>query len=363
MVLLSWTTILRRLIVPVAACLVWTPAAQGWSWPVQGPVVQPFSYDESHPYVAGQHRGIDVGADTTGETVVAPAAGAVSFAGTVPTNGKTVTIETADGYSVTLTHLGSITVAKGAPVTEGEAVGTVGPSGTAEVGAPYVHLGIRIAADPNGYVDPLSLLPPVAEAGPSDNSASGTQPVASGGSSSTAPAAQPSTPVAPATPAPAAQGTIVQATPARVAPHSRARTPGAGTRPKSWSQRPSVTHSATSAPRTKRRRPVPHRRVSEPVSASRRPVVEAAAHDELSGLDAGHELAPSESSGYTSASRQEPSSAVLTLACNGAAALVAVAAAFAAARRRRRGLELEGAGAHVIRLPHPSLEHRGRRAA
>ena len=35
----------------------------------------------------------------------------MSFAGTVPTNGKTVTIETADGYSVTLTHLGSIAVA------------------------------------------------------------------------------------------------------------------------------------------------------------------------------------------------------------------------------------------------------------
>ena len=127
---------------------------------MQGPVVQPFSYDEAHPYAAGQHRGVDIGADAAGESVVAPAAGTVSFAGTVAANGKSVTIETADGYSVTLTHLGSIAVAKGATVAEQDVVGTVGPSGTPEVDGPYVHLGIRVTADPDGYVDPLGLLPP-----------------------------------------------------------------------------------------------------------------------------------------------------------------------------------------------------------
>ena len=50
-------------------------AAQAWSWPVHGPVLQPFAYDEAHPYAAGQHRGIDIGADAAGEQVVAPAAG------------------------------------------------------------------------------------------------------------------------------------------------------------------------------------------------------------------------------------------------------------------------------------------------
>ena len=79
---------------------------------MQGPVLQPFAYDEAHPYASGQHRGVDIGAGAAGETVVAPAAGTVSFAGTVPTNGKSVTIETADGYSVTLTHLGSIGVVR-----------------------------------------------------------------------------------------------------------------------------------------------------------------------------------------------------------------------------------------------------------
>ena len=42
---------------------------------MHGPVLHPFAYDEAHPYAAGQHRGVDIGADTAGETVVAPADG------------------------------------------------------------------------------------------------------------------------------------------------------------------------------------------------------------------------------------------------------------------------------------------------
>src|SRR3954447_25740063 len=136
-------TTIRRLALLLLVFLVWTPAAYAWSWPVQGPVLQSFSYDESHPYASGQHRGVDIGADAAGETVVAPAAGTVSFAGSVRTNGKTVTIETADGYAVTLTHLGSIAVTKGATVAEQDAVGTIGPSGTPEGARADVPPGSR----------------------------------------------------------------------------------------------------------------------------------------------------------------------------------------------------------------------------
>jgi murein DD-endopeptidase MepM/ murein hydrolase activator NlpD len=153
---------LLKLTTTLAVFLVWVPVANAWSWPVQGPILQPFSYDEAHPYAAGQHRGVDIGAKATGDPVVAPEGGIVSFAGFVPTSGESLTIETADGYSVTLTHLGSIGVAEGAAVAEGATVATVGPSGTPEQSVPYVHLGVRLSFDPLGYLDALGLLPPPA---------------------------------------------------------------------------------------------------------------------------------------------------------------------------------------------------------
>ena len=141
----------------VLAALFFVPGAGAWAWPAAGDVVQPFSFDPAHPYAAGQHRGVDIAGDA-GSTVVAPEGGSVSFAGTVPTSGKSVTILTGDGYAVTLTHLGSVLVTKGAAVAEGDAVGTIGPSGDPEVATPYVHLGIRIASDEEGYLDPARVL-------------------------------------------------------------------------------------------------------------------------------------------------------------------------------------------------------------
>jgi hypothetical protein len=143
----------------VFAFLVGAAPASAWTWPVEGPVIQQFSLG-SDPYAGGQHRGIDIGAPS-GASVSAPASGLVSFAGSVPGGGRTVTIRTEDGYAVTLVHLGEIAIAEGASIAQGAVVGTVGPSGDAEHAEPYVHLGIRIAADQNGYVDPLLLLPSV----------------------------------------------------------------------------------------------------------------------------------------------------------------------------------------------------------
>src|ERR671926_1918104 len=137
------------------------PAARCWTWPVDGPVLRPFSFG-SDPYAAGQHRGIDIGAPS-GTSVRAAAGGVVSFAGTVPNGGKTVTIQTSTGYAVTLVHLGSIGVLRGTAIDEGVTVGTVGPSGVPDIPEPYVYLGIRVASDEQGYVDPLRFLPLRAE--------------------------------------------------------------------------------------------------------------------------------------------------------------------------------------------------------
>jgi hypothetical protein len=153
--------LMRRRSLLVLLLLLFVPAAGAWTWPVKGPVLQTFSFDPAHPYAAGQHRGIAIGAGD-GATVLAPASGIVSFAGTVPTNGKTLTIETPSGLAVSLTHLGSIEVARNASVDEGAAVGTVGASGTPEFDVPYVHLGIREAANDQGYLDPLAFLPVLA---------------------------------------------------------------------------------------------------------------------------------------------------------------------------------------------------------
>ena len=142
----------------VVAALVSTPVAGAWTWPANGPVLQPFVFDPLHPYAGGQHRGIDVGEDA-GAPVLAPVGGTISFAGSVPSSGKSVTIQTPDGLSVTLTHLGTIGVIRNAVVAEGGAVGTAGPSGTPEVAEPYLHLGVRITAQEQGYVDPLAFLP------------------------------------------------------------------------------------------------------------------------------------------------------------------------------------------------------------
>ena len=142
----------------VVAALVCVPAAGAWTWPAGGPVLQPFDFDPLHPYTGGQHRGIDIGADA-GTPVFAPAGGTISFAGSVPTSGNSVTIQTPDGLSVTLTHLGTVGVVRNAVVAEGVAVGTIGPSGTPEVAESYVHLGVRVTAQDQGYVDPLAFLP------------------------------------------------------------------------------------------------------------------------------------------------------------------------------------------------------------
>src|SRR6266550_4398537 len=157
--------VIRHVGAVVLVFMISVPCASAWTWPVNGPVLQTFSFDPAHPYAAGQHRGIAIGADAA-TPVLAAASGVVSFAGSVPTNGLTLTIQTGDGLAVSLTHLGSVGVARDAHVVEGAVVGTVGPSGTAEFATPYVHLGIRTASNDQGYLDPLDFLPVVTAPAP-----------------------------------------------------------------------------------------------------------------------------------------------------------------------------------------------------
>jgi len=337
--LLLILTTTRRLGVVLFVFLAWTPAAYAWSWPVQGPVLRPFAYDQSHPYASGQHRGVDIGADSAGESVVAPAAGTISFAGTVPTNGRSVTIETADGYSITLTHLGSIGVVKGATVAEQDAIGTVGPSGTPELDGPYVHLGIRVTADPNGYVDPLALLPPASASSGDESGSSVSQPVSSGASSAP-PASKP---------APALKSSRVAASGqshVRARDHQRAHEPQSDA-PTTRSRYHPLQARDGARPRARQSR------ASDWTSSIRRPVVESAAPEPI-GLDTGHAIRPT---AHTAQPRRRPSEPVLGLVSNGAAALFALGAAFAVGRRRHM-IPCPALGAQVLYLARPTAEHR-----
>ena len=191
------------------------PPALAWTWPADGPVLRPFILGDD-PYAGGQHRGVDI-AGEQGAPVRSPAAGVVSFSGTVPGGGRTVTVQTADGYSVTLVHLGSIAVERAADVGEGTQVGTIGPTGDAEHPEPYLHLGIRVTSDVNGYLNPLDFLPahdslptapptpPAAEPVPAAPPAvvpSAPQPVSEPPPSAEVPASTPEAPPAPAAPEP-----------------------------------------------------------------------------------------------------------------------------------------------------------------
>ncbi|HVE69365.1 MAG TPA: peptidoglycan DD-metalloendopeptidase family protein, partial [Solirubrobacteraceae bacterium] len=130
---------------------------RGWAWPVRGPVAERFALSAADPYARGQHRGIDIAA-RAGAAVRAACAGRVRFAGAAGGFGRAVTV-TCGPYAVTYGHLEAIATAAGERVDRGDRIGRVGKTGRGSTPGPHLHLGVRRAADPNGYVDPLALLP------------------------------------------------------------------------------------------------------------------------------------------------------------------------------------------------------------
>jgi hypothetical protein len=118
--------------------------------PVAGPVTRGFDYGPD-PFLAGQHRGIDLAA-RRGSVVRAACTGAVATASM-----NVVTLR-CGAWRVTELPLASVTVRVGARVRAGEVVGRVG----ALPGHAGLHLGVRRAGDPFAYVDPAPLLGKVA---------------------------------------------------------------------------------------------------------------------------------------------------------------------------------------------------------
>jgi hypothetical protein len=159
-VLLATIAILLTLVTPEGAA-----AASGgssvtgtgaWPWPLLGEVITPYK-NGSDRYAAGQHRGLDIAAPV-GTPVRAIVGGRVSFAGTLPDGGVTVTVRSGE-YLVSDLHLASRAVARGDSVVAGQTIGAVGTTGKRSAEQPHLHLSVRRASD-RAYLDPMSMLGP-----------------------------------------------------------------------------------------------------------------------------------------------------------------------------------------------------------
>lgn len=163
----------------VCAVVLSPPAwAAVWSPPVDVPMVLvPFGAQRP----AGVHRGVDLQADP-GSQVRSPAAGQVVFAGAVPADGGgtcvAVTIETQDGFRISLLPLDGAYVCSGARVTEGESLGRLAAAGDDSSHASHLHIGLR---EGDRYVDPAPFLPAMVSP-PVSAPASADEPAVVGGS-------------------------------------------------------------------------------------------------------------------------------------------------------------------------------------
>ena len=133
------------------------PPATAWTWPVVGPVIQPFDPPDT-PYGSG-HRGIDIAAPV-GTVILAPADGVVTFAG--PVGGRLfLTIDHGGGLESTYSWLSSSLTRSGARVLRGQPIATTG-WGHPNSSVPHLHFGVKLN---DAYVDPLDYLAPASVVG------------------------------------------------------------------------------------------------------------------------------------------------------------------------------------------------------
>ena len=132
----------------VASAPAAEPVASGndkFRWPVSGRVITDFA--------ASRGTGINIDVPE-GSTVKAAENGTVIYVGSgVEGYGNLILIRHPNGYVSAYAHLNGMNVAKGAVVNRGDAIGTVGMSGS--VSKPQLHFELRKGATP---VDPVPLL-------------------------------------------------------------------------------------------------------------------------------------------------------------------------------------------------------------
>jgi len=125
-------------------------SAGRFRWPARGSILSEFG-----PKPGGLHNdGINISA-AKGSSVVAAENGVVAYAGNELRGfGNLLLIRHADGWMTAYAHLDDMLVDRGAKVTRGQKIGTVGSSGS--VSAPQLHFELRRgsrAVDPREYLD------------------------------------------------------------------------------------------------------------------------------------------------------------------------------------------------------------------
>jgi len=133
------------LIACAAALLSAAAAAASWRAPVPGPVLRGFDYSPRAPFARGSRRGVDLAA-RRGDRVVAPCAGRITFAGSVPGFGPALSIR----CGALVATLLRVRATRRDAVARGADVG--------HVAGGAVRLGARRSGQPLGYVDPLALI-------------------------------------------------------------------------------------------------------------------------------------------------------------------------------------------------------------
>ena len=129
---------------PVASATP-APTSDKFRWPISGRVITDFA--------ASRGTGINIEAPE-GTSVRAAENGEVIYVGNaVEGYGNLVLIKHANGYVSAYAHLNTIGVVRGDTVSRGDAIGTVGMTGS--VNRPQLHFELRKGATP---VDPMPLL-------------------------------------------------------------------------------------------------------------------------------------------------------------------------------------------------------------
>ncbi len=94
------------------------------------------------------HRGDDFGNGHCGAIVKAAGSGKVCFSATLPDGANCIWLDHGGGWVTGYFHLAVRSVAKGATVAQGQAIGTLGDTGNST--ACHLHFGVKSGANPAG---------------------------------------------------------------------------------------------------------------------------------------------------------------------------------------------------------------------